>query len=107
MTENRETYAFRWVHERKKCGHFSDLAHGLITQYICYAQTRDRDNPWIALRKPWTHALCNNPWIVCANRGTTLAQHRVRRHKLKEQDAIAQKDCDQPHKAMLGTRIQG
>ena len=32
----------------------------------CYVQTVDPDNPWIALRKLWIHALRNNPWIVCA-----------------------------------------
>ena len=40
--------------------------------YICYVQTVDWDNPWIALHKPWIHALHNNPWIVCANCGSTL-----------------------------------
>ena len=44
----------------------------MFRQDICYAQTVDRDNPWIALRKPWIHALQNNPWIVCANCGATV-----------------------------------
>ena len=32
----------------------------------------DWDNPWIVLHKLWIHALRNNPWIVCANCGSTL-----------------------------------
>ena len=28
-----------------------------IFKYICYAQTMDRDNPWIALLKVWILAL--------------------------------------------------
>ena len=33
------------------------------------------------------------------------AQHRVRRHKLRGQDAITKKDCHRPRKAMLGICI--
>ena len=40
--------------------------------YVCYAQTVDLDNPWIALHELWIHALRNNPWIVFANCGSTL-----------------------------------
>ena len=51
-------------------------------QYICCAQTMDRDNPWIAPPKVWIRALRNNPWIVCSihgsrergNRSTDLSQ---------------------------------
>ena len=34
-----------------------------------------------------------------------FAQHRVRCRKLNEQDAIAERDCYQPHKEMLEIRI--
>ena len=32
--------------------------------YICWAQSMDLCNPWIALRKPWIRTLCDNPWIA-------------------------------------------
>ena len=39
---------------------------------ICYVRTVDRDKSWNVLRKAWIHALCNSPWIFCANCGSTL-----------------------------------
>ena len=42
------------------------------TARICYVQSMDLDNPWLALGKPWIHALHNNPWIVCTNCGSML-----------------------------------
>ena len=39
---------------------------------IYYAQSVDQDNRWIVLREQWIYALSNNPWIVCANCGSTL-----------------------------------
>ena len=72
------------------------------------------------MRKPWIQTTCGLP---CANRGSTLCatihglsaqfvdprfvQHRVRRHKIKGKDAIAERDCDRLHKVMLGSRIEG
>ena len=46
--------------------------------YICYAQTMDRDNPWIALLKVWIRAL---RWqsMDCAD--TTCAIHGLRNHR--------------------------
>ena len=34
-----------------------------------------------------------------------FAQHKVRRRKLKRLDAIAERHCHRPRKAMLGIRI--
>ena len=34
-----------------------DFFWSFCTPYICYAQTMDRDNPWIALLKVWIRAL--------------------------------------------------
>ena len=64
----------------------------------------------------------DNPWIACTNRGSMLcakihglseqivhprfAQYKVRCHKLKGQAAIAERDCNRPHKATLGIRIR-
>ena len=72
------------------------------------------------IRKPWIGTICGLP---CANRGSTLcatihglsaqtvdprfAQNKVRRHKLKGQEAIVERDCNRRHKAMLGIRILG
>ena len=37
----------------------STVLNGILCLwYICYAQTMDRDNPWIALPKVWIRALC-------------------------------------------------
>ena len=32
--------------------------------YICWAQSVDLRNPWIALRNLWIHTLRRNPWIA-------------------------------------------
>ncbi len=32
--------------------------------YICWAQSVDLRNPWIALRTLWIHTLRRNPWIA-------------------------------------------
>ena len=41
---------------------------GIIIIYallcICWAQSVDLRNPWIALRNLWIHALRRNPWIA-------------------------------------------
>ena len=37
--------------------------------YICWAQSMDLRNLWIALREAWIHALRDDPWIVCSIRG--------------------------------------
>ena len=53
---------------------------------MLYVQTVDRDNPWIALRKPWIHALRNNPWIVCANCGSVLCATQSQAPQTKLRD---------------------
>ena len=51
----------------KKMDH---IIHKIIPTCICYAQTMDRDNPWIALLKVWIRALrgqsmhLRDPWIA-------------------------------------------
>ena len=37
--------------------------------YICWAQSMDLRNPWIALHEAWIRALRDDPWIVCSIRG--------------------------------------
>ena len=71
--------------------------------YLCYAQTVDRDNPWIALRKLRIHALRNNPWIVCANCGSMLCATQSQVPQIKgtghnhreglRHTAITERDC--------------
>ena len=67
-----------------------------------YAQTAERDNPWIRTTRG----------LPSANRGSTLratihglsgqcmdprfAQHRVRHHKQRREEAIAERDCMRP-----------
>ena len=57
--------SYDWQIMAKFLSHFSFSC-------ICYVQTLDLDNPWVALHKPSIHALRNNPWIVSANCGSTL-----------------------------------
>ena len=80
------------------------LRYQVYTLCICYAQTVDPDNSWIALPKPWIYSVCNNLSIVAQSVDPRFAQHKVRLHKLKENE-IAKRNCDRPHKAVLGIRI--
>ena len=43
-------------------------------QYICWAQSMDLHNPWIAQRKTWIHTLRDNPWIARAIQGSCVSK---------------------------------
>ena len=43
-------------------------------QYICWAQSMDLHNPWIAQRKPYIHTLRDNPWIARAIQGSHVSK---------------------------------
>ena len=50
------------------------LVSVVVRRYICWAQSMDLYNPWIAQRKPWIHTLRDNPWIARAIHGSRVSK---------------------------------
>ena len=46
----------------------------IYTVCICWPQSMDLDNPWIAQRKPWIHTLRDNPQIARAIHGSRVSK---------------------------------